>query len=147
VSRTAVWELTPRQSIERECARRGTARLVAGCLELLHGRDADDDLVVAIGGPHARAVLDSGPAPVHRYWLRVWAARTLLYVWDDSAAAAVRDALSDDSWRVREMAVRVVARRLLGDALPAIAALRNDPVPRVRAAAARAEQRLTAALA
>jgi hypothetical protein len=36
------------------------------------------------------------------------------------------------------MAVKVVARHVLGDALPAVAELRDDPVPRVRAAAGRA---------
>jgi len=36
------------------------------------------------------------------------------------------------------MAAKVVARQLIGDALPAVADLRDDPVPRVRAAANRA---------
>jgi len=36
------------------------------------------------------------------------------------------------------MAAKVVARHLLGDALPAVAEQRDDPVPRVRAAANRA---------
>jgi hypothetical protein len=26
------WELTPRQSVEQECGRRGTAQVVAGCV-------------------------------------------------------------------------------------------------------------------
>jgi hypothetical protein len=41
------------------------------------------------------------------------------------------------------MAAKVVARHLLGDALPEVAALRADPVPRVRAAASRAVVLLT----
>jgi hypothetical protein len=41
------------------------------------------------------------------------------------------------------MAAKVVARRRLGDALAAVAALQQDPVPRVRAAAARALAVLT----
>ncbi len=54
-------------------------------------------------------------------------------------------ALADESWRVREMAARVVSRRKLGDALSIVAELRRDPVPRVAAAAARATAILTAA--
>jgi HEAT repeat protein len=54
-------------------------------------------------------------------------------------------ALGDEHWRVREMAAKVVARRKLGDAVEAVAALRADPVPRVRAAAERATVILTAA--
>jgi HEAT repeat protein len=140
----SLWGQTPRESIEQECARRGAAEVVAGCIELLGHGDADDALIIALGGPAARSVLDSGPAPVHQYWLRVWAARGLLYVWDERAAESVLTALADDSWRVREMAAKVVARRRLGAALAPVAGLRNDPVPRVRAAAARATAVLTA---
>jgi hypothetical protein len=143
----SLWGQTPRESIEQECARRGTAEVAAGCIELLGRGEADDALIIALGGPAARSVLDSGPAPVHRYWLRVWATRALLYPWDDRASGAVLTALADESWRVREMAAKVVARRRLGAALAAVAGLRNDPVPRVRAAAARATAVLTASRA
>jgi predicted regulator of Ras-like GTPase activity (Roadblock/LC7/MglB family) len=47
--------------------------------------------------------------------------------------------------RSAEMAARVAARRLLGEALAAVAELRHDPVARVRAAAERATVILTAA--
>jgi HEAT repeat protein len=90
-------------------------------------------------------VLGPHPRRDQRYFLRVWAARALLYAWDDSAQGAVLDALADESWRVREMVAKVVARRKLGDALAAVAGLSSDPVPRVRAAAARAAMILTAA--
>jgi hypothetical protein len=43
------------------------------------------------------------------------------------------------------MAAKVIARRLVGDGLEAAASLREDPVPRVRAAAERALAALTAA--
>jgi hypothetical protein len=43
------------------------------------------------------------------------------------------------------MAAKVVARRLLGEALGAVAGLRQDPVSRVRIAAERAMAILTAA--
>jgi hypothetical protein len=93
------------------------------------------------GGPAARSVLDGA----QQYWLRVWAARALLYAWDDMAREAVHDALADEAWRVREMAAKVVARRLIGEALAVIAELRQDPVRRVRLAAERATAILTAA--
>jgi HEAT repeats len=142
--------LTPRQSVEQECSRRGTAPVVAGCVALLAGDDADDSLVHAIGGPAADSVLGPHPRRDQRYFLRVWAARALLYAWDDDAAGlrdALLAALSDESWRVREMAAKVVARREIGEGLTAVAGLQQDPVPRVRAAAARATAILTAARA
>lgn len=117
--------------------------MVAGCVALLTGREVDGELIVALGGPPARWAVtgvEGGPD----YWLRVWAARGLLYVWDDSAEAAVVAALGDEAWRVREMAAKVVARHRLGDASPAVAMLADDPVARVRAAAERAVVRLTA---
>jgi HEAT repeat protein len=137
----SLWGLTPRESIELERGRRGTVEVVACCVRLLGRRDADDALVFAIGGPGARSVLDGG----QQYWLRVWAARALLYARDEMARAAVLDALADEAWRVREMAAKVVARRLLGEALAAVAELRQDPVSRVRLAAERATAILTAA--
>jgi hypothetical protein len=114
--------------------------VVAGCVDLLARRDVDDELVLAIGGPAARSVLDGG----QQYWLRVWAVRALLYVWDDTARPSVRAALADESWRVREMAAKVAARRQLGEAVAGLAELGHDPVARVRAAAARAVAILTA---
>jgi hypothetical protein len=139
----SIWGLTPRQSIELACARRGEADVVAQCVQLLARRDADDELVFAIGGPAARSILDGG----QQYWLRVWAMRALLYVWEETAEPSVRAGLADESWRVREMAARVIARRQLGEALAELAELRHDPVARVRAAAARALTIITAAQA
>jgi hypothetical protein len=139
------WGLTPRQSIEGECLRRGTPEVVSGCLALIRAEPADDALVLATGGPAGRSILDGG----RPYWLRVWGTRALLYAWDDEQADDALDALTlamtDEAWRVREMAAKVVARRRLGAALPAVADLQGDPVPRVRAAAARALAVLTAA--
>ncbi len=112
--------------------------MIHGCVDLLQGRDIDDALVVALGGPHAENVLAGSEGGRTGYWPRVWAARGLLYAWEDDATTAVIDATKDESWRVREMAAKVVARHRLGAALPATAALRDDPVARVRAAAERA---------
>jgi HEAT repeat protein len=135
--------MTPRESIEAECGRRGRDAVVAGCMTLLEGGEVDPELIVALGGPPARWALtgdEGGPD----YWLRVWAARGLLWAWDPSATGALVEVLSDPAWRVREMAAKVAARHLLGDALPALERLRDDPVPRVRVAAERAATRIVA---
>jgi len=117
--------------------------VVAGCVAMLEGREVDPELIVALGGPPARWVLDDDGSGGPDYWLRVWAARGLLWAWDDSARPAVMRALDDQAWRVREMAVKAIARNLVGAALQPIAELGSDPSPRVRAAVARALARLT----
>jgi HEAT repeat protein len=65
-----------------------------------------------------------------------------LYAWDDSARPAVVKALHDDAWRVREMALKVVARHRLQTASEQVDALKSDPSARVRAAAARTSRAL-----
>lgn len=142
VNTRSTWRQTPRQSIEAECARRGKDAVVAGCIALLEGREADAELIVALGGPPAYWAV-SGERGGPPYWLRVWAARGLLWAWDDKALPSVLSALGDDAWRVREMAAKVVARHRLGDALPTVADLRQDPTQRVRLAASRAVVHLT----
>jgi hypothetical protein len=97
------------------------------------------------GGPAASIVIHDSPRQRNQYWRRVWGARGLLYAWMPEAAHAVIAALSDEHWRVREMAAKVIAQRKIGDALPEVTTLREDPVPRVRAAASRAVVMLTAA--
>src|SRR6478609_9024076 len=105
------------------------------------GAAADDDLVLALGGPPAKWVHTGEPSGPP-YWLRVWAARGLLYAWDDSARPAVLDALHDDAWRVREMALKVVARQCMQAASERVDELRNDPSARVREAADRTSRAL-----
>ena len=114
---------------------------MAGCISLISGHDADAALVKSLGGPEADWYLTAGPQ--HRYWLRVWGARGLLWAWDDAAAPAIIAALGDDAWRVREMAAKVVGRHLIDDALPTLHRLQDDPVARVRVAASRALLRFT----
>ena len=145
VPTTSSWELTPRQSIEIECARRGRDQVVAGCVALLRRHEVDDNLVIALGGPMSQIVLDDGPRQANQYWRRVWGARGLLHCYDDQAEGALTTALADEHWRVREMALKVVAKHRLGAAFDAVTVLRDDPVPRVRAAAERATVMLTAA--
>jgi HEAT repeats len=141
MGRSSHWAKTPQQSVQLECSRRGAASVVAGCVDLLNGKLADDELVLALGGPPAdwvRTGEPSGPP----YWLRVWAARGLLYAWDDSASPAVLKALHDDAWRVREMALKVVARHRVQTASKQVDELRSDPSARVRAAASRTSRAL-----
>jgi len=146
VGPASAWGQSPRQSIETECSRRGQSAVVAGCIELLYGRSADPVLVVALGGPPARWAVSDDPdeRAGPDYWLRVWAARGLLWAWDDTALPALLTALEDESWRVREMAAKVVARHRVDEALTLIQALRHDPVARLRSAGSRAVVRLVA---
>ena len=140
------WGMTPRESIERECEWRGRDAVVTGCIDLLEDREVEPELIIALGGPPARRAVDGVGGP--GYWLRVWAARGLLWAWDDRAATALVAALGDEAWRVREMAAKVAARHLVGDALVPLQALQQeDPIPRVRAAAERAATRIIAASA
>jgi hypothetical protein len=118
--------------------------VVAGCLDILTGRNVDERLLRILGGPAADQVLDGRAGGTAGYWPRVWAARGLLYAWNDTATASIVQATSDEAWRVREMAAKVTARHRIGDGLGAVIMLRDDPVPRVRAAAARAIAVLTA---
>jgi hypothetical protein len=98
------WSKTPKESVEQECERRGLASVVKGCSDLLTGKPVDDELILALGGPPAEWVRTGEPSGPD-YWLRVWGARGLLYAWDESARPAVLQALSDEAWRVRDMAL------------------------------------------
>jgi hypothetical protein len=138
-----VADLTPQQRVEAECRRRGKRAVVDGCARLIRGDYADAGLITALA-PDGSAKFFDGRKHDDTYWFRVWGARGLLWAWHDSATGALLAAFDDEAWRVREMAAKVVARHLVGDALPAVAKLRDDPVPRVRAAADRAVARLTA---
>lgn len=136
--------MSPRQSIEAECSRRGRKAVVRGCITLLRGHIADDDLVLALGGPAAQGVLEGREGGRDGYWPRVWAARGLLHAWDGEAVDVIVEAAGDASWRVREMAANVVAKHRLDAAFETVLQMRDDPVPRVRAAAQRALQQLAA---
>ena len=147
----SLWGTTPHRSIEAACGRRGTGTVVRECLTLLGGGDADPSTVEALAGPGAPRLLDAPPE--QRYWLRVWGARGLLWALAMPGAPAadakrvcgpLLEALGDEHWRVREMALKVVARYRLDDAQPAVVGLLDDATPRVRTAAARALRLLTA---
>lgn len=142
-------DVPPRARVLFECERRGRAAVVDGCVALLTGADDRDvPLILVLGGPAASWALDpadGGPESSRWYWVRVWAARGLLWAWDDRATSTIVGAMHDREWRVREMAAKVVARHRIGDALAAVTMLRNDPIPQVRAAAQRAVVAVTAA--
>jgi len=136
--------MTPRLSVEQECERRGERAVVSECVALPRGRSVDGELIIALGGPPADWVRTGGePGP--DYWLRVWGARGLLYAWHGLARSAVHSALNDEAWRVREMALRVVAQHGLGEERTLVEAMmRQDDSARVRAAATKALRRLDA---
>lgn len=137
---TASWA-GPRRSVEDLAAHHGRDTVVHACIDLLAQHDVEGDLIFGLGGPPAQWSVRGGePGP--DYWLRVWALRGLLWLWDDTAAESVLASLADEAWRVREMAAKVVARHLLDQALPYLAPLHHDPVARVRRAAERAVIRL-----
>jgi hypothetical protein len=117
----------------------GERAVVTRCVALLEGRSVEDDFVFVVGGEMDHLVLSREDLA---YWLRVWGARGLLYAWDPVALPVLVGAVTDESWRVREMVAKVVAKRRLDDAAGAIATLRGDEVPRVRSAAERALRRL-----
>jgi hypothetical protein len=135
----------PRARAERLRDLRGEADVARGCVALLEEREVDDEVLAGLGGTGS-AARDAAflSNPTNAYWARVWGARGLLYVWDDAATPALRRAVRDEHWRVREMVAKVVARRRLDVLAGAVAGLQADPVPRVRAAAERALVRLAA---
>ena len=129
---------SPAERIRQAVGVYGSPSAVARlCGPVLLGTDPDPGFLVAIGGPHAQSMLD-GRTRDDRYWFRTWAARALLYAWDPAVSRAVVSALSDEAWRVREMAAKVCLKRELGEAGDALAFILGDRVPRVRAAACRA---------
>lgn len=132
--------ITPREHWAAVVQQHGPTETVSCCVDVLSGAITADRpdapaLAVLDGGAYRQRIL-AGEAP--DYWLRVWAARGLLYVWDETAVPAVITGLADDHWRVREMSAKVSRLRLLGQAGDDLARLVADDVPRVRKAALRA---------
>ena len=86
----------------------------------------DDDFLFVLAGPAAKTVLEGREGGPGGYWPKVWAVRGLLHVWDDRATSAIIDATTHESWRVREMSAKVVARHDVTSAIDAIVALLDD---------------------
>lgn len=131
----SIWGLTPRQSIELESARRPRDAVIDGCIAVLQGNGdrVDDTLIVALGGPPTHRILTGESHADADLWKRIWATRGLLWVWDERATRALGSAPTDNSWRMRELAVKVVRRHKVGKHLSTVAARQTDPVARVRA--------------
>ena len=130
--------MTPQRSILFECDRRSRQDVVRDCIAILNGHSFDDHFLRVIGGPSAEIVLENRAGGVHGYWPRVWAARGLLHVWDGVATDAIINSTTNDSWRVREMSAKVIARHRVKPAIDAVVTLLDDDNARVRAAANRA---------
>ena len=140
---TEVLRATPGDRARAAADALGDEVLTSWCADLLAGRATwgDPDLP-DIGWVGGQAVSGWG-SPDHlddatRYWSRVWAARTLLYVWSEQCGPGVVAGLGDPAWRVREMCAKVAARWEVGPAAePCAGLVTTDDVPRVRAAASR----------
>src|SRR6185295_9238725 len=85
---------SPRELLGFLEAHVGTRRAAVLCAEVLGDDDPHDhaETVLFLGGAGGRDVLDGGQS-WKPYWARVWGARGLLYVWDDSCAPVVLDRL------------------------------------------------------
>ena len=104
----------------------GRARVVQWCEELLAGRASDDSPdwpdIAWLGGT-------GGWMP---YWARTWGARGLLHIGPPARPEIVLAALDDESWRVREMTLKVIRRHGLDDPDGRVDLLVDDPAERVR---------------
>ena len=125
-------------------ARWGQRGLMDRCVRLYREMDWGDEpeLMSFVAGAAGPRWVELGFG-TQSYFVRTWALRAMLYAWDDSASATVIDALEDEHWRPREMALKVVAKRRVDGDIDAVARLQDDPVPRVQAAARRALDRLS----
>jgi len=135
-------QATPQQRITAEVSRCGRLKFVAGCSAVFDGTDCDSELILVLGGRHAEYVLAGLDGGVEGYWPRVWATRGFLHCYEPSADAALAAGLSHESWRVREMALKVVARYAIDALFEEVVPLRTDDVARVRIAAERALRHL-----
>lgn len=136
-------ERMPRERVAAAVGAWGEPVVVGWCVRLLSGAGpgaVPHEAAVVLGGRHALGLLQR-PDPTQDHWWRVWGARGLLYAWDGSASDQVWAALDDEAWRVREGALRVVARHRLDEDPRRLVELADDPVARVRSAAARASVR------
>lgn len=127
-------DLPLERRLEAAVALYGEDVVVTRALSLMSGNYEGEDFLLYLGGEHAQGILDGAPV---LYWPELWGLRALLYVWDNSAIAAVAQSLQNPAWRVREMGARVIAERGLPMSAELTLAL-TDGTPRVRVAAARA---------
>jgi HEAT repeats len=127
----------PRELVAALRAHLSEAEAAGRCADLLTGADPAEhaDLLPYLAGRPGAAYPAEGWAD---HWPRVWGARGLLYVWDDSAAPAVVAGLDDEHWRPAEMCLKVSTKRELGEAGPRAAVLAVEgELSRVRVQAVR----------
>lgn len=137
---------TPRSGTEALAEHFGTARAFELLTRLLAGEVGQNDLVVSpylevlhfIGRTSNPTFFHGESGQRHLYWSRVWAARALAYLGEDSAATWLHDALSDDHWRVRMTAAQTLGRLHIEGYEEALSECLSDGHLRVRAAAATA---------
>ena len=135
-------DATPRLRVAAACERLGTEAVISRCLDLLAGGEESADFLITLGGAPARRLLADGLPAGQEYWLRVWAARGLLWAGPGDKVDALRAALRDESWRVREMTCKVIARHRVESLLDDVVPLESDRISRVREAAKTAAQRI-----
>ncbi len=119
----------------------GEPAVVDLCIALLEGAGRADHLaelpyLTGLSFEPGSPVLD--PESWKDYWLQVWGARGLLYVWEDRAEGPVVAGVGADHWRPAEMCLKVATKRELGAAGPGAVALLDHELPRVQAQALRA---------
>ena len=132
----------PRRRVAAACRQLGRDAFIRRCAAVLAGGEEEPEFVAAIGGAPALHLLSRGIPGDQRYWLRVWAARGMLWAGRPSDPAVLRMALDDAAWRVREMTCKVIARHRVDELLDDVVALEGDPVARVRIGATRAARRI-----
>ena len=122
--------MRPQERIEQACRTLGRPAVIDRCLGLLAGGAEEPEFIAILGGPPAIRLLDDGGVrPDQRYWLRVWAARGLLWAGPGGQVSVLRAALTDDAWRVREMTCKVIARHRVADLLQDVASLTTTTYP------------------
>jgi hypothetical protein len=134
----------PSVLIELAVERWGHCGVMDRCVRLYREMDWGDEpeLMSFLAGRAGLRWVELGFG-TQAYFVRSWAVRAMLYAWHESASTTVIDALQDEHWRPREMALKVVAKRLLDSDVDAVARLQDDPVPRVQLGARRALERLS----
>ncbi len=125
---------SPREAVATLVASHGTTWVIDRCIEVLTKGEIDGEFLVGLSGQHARHVLQGREGGVEGYWPRVWSLRAFLYSWEPRASSVVIASLKDESWRVREMALKVMIRRQLPVSDSRRALLARDPIARVRVA-------------
>lgn len=121
------WGATPKESVLAEVGRAGLDDVVARRKALLSGRGVDARFLFALAGPAPRQVLDGSEGGPYGRWPKVWALRGLLLRVGGLCRAPVVAATTDESWRVREMAARVIGAHAIDDALEDLNRLVDDP--------------------